>query len=226
MELLGPATEMTRRLRGLRPFRVHEETLLGPQDEGAFAESFRLLALNVRRSVEGHRGRTLLVMSAFSGDGRSTVAANLAIAIGENSRVLLANFRPDARRDPGWLQSALINRNNGNTPAGPNGLPDSIPGHLRQTVHPNVWFMDLGKRVLTDGHLDEIIRLAGDNGLVTVIDSPPATESSDAYGLAQQAGKVLYVVRRRPQDLAVHRGVLDTLTRLGADVVGLVVNDF
>ncbi|MDO8614717.1 MAG: hypothetical protein Q7T33_03135 [Dehalococcoidia bacterium] len=226
MALLGPATEMSRKLRGLRPFRARDENLLLSQRVGPFAESFRLLALNVRRLMEGHSAKTLVVMSAFGGDGRSTVAANLAISIGEYGRVLLADFRPDALRDPGWLQDAITNGNHGGTGEGRHGLPDTMPGPLLGTGHPQVWFMDPGERVLAGGRLSETIRAAGENGMFTVIDSPPATESSDAYRLAEQAGKVLYVIRRKPQDMAVHRGVCDTLSRLGADVIGLVVNDF
>lgn len=225
MVLIRSEAEILRRLRGLLRIRDHEETLLLPRRTGAFAESFRLLALNVRRLMDEQQATTLVVLSAFPGDGRSTVAANLAIATGEHSRVLLADFRPDALRDPGWLHGAITNGNGRNSDGG-YGLLDTMPGPLLGTGHPQVWFMDPGEQVLTGGRLNDTILAAGEHGMITVIDTPPATETSDAYRLAEQAGKVLYVIRAKPQDMAVHRGVRDTLARLGADVIGLVVNEF
>ncbi len=217
--------EILRRLRGLRQIRDHEETLLLPRRTGAFAESFRLLALNVRRLMDEQQATTLGVLSAFPGDGRSTVAANLAIAIGDHSRVLLADLRPDALRDPGWLYGAITSGHRSDNDGG-YGLPDTMSGPLLRTGHPQVWFMDPAERVLTGGRLSDTILAAAEHGMITVIDSPPATESSEAYRLAEQAGKVLYVIRAKPLDMAVHRGVRDTLARLGADVIGLVVNEF
>jgi hypothetical protein len=169
-------------------------------------------------------------LSAFPRDGRSTVAANLAIALAEHDRVLLADFRPDSNPETGWLHGAILNggagfpngNGNGATAA---GLPESMPGPLLSTLHPQVWFMDPGERVMPAGRLSETIRAAGANGLYTVIDSPPALDSSDAYRLAEQVGKVLYVVRTRPQRREGHEQIREVLGRLNAEIIGVVINE-
>jgi hypothetical protein len=214
------------RLRSLRRAGGHGETLLRPGQSGPFAESFRLLALNVRRLMDTRQATTLAILSAFPGDGRSIVAANLAIAASEYGRVLLAEVRPDKSRDQGWLHGAITNGSHTNGGAARHGSPDPLPGPFLDTGHPQVWFMDPQERVITSDGLNERILAAGRYGLITVIDSPPATVSSDAYRLAEQAGNVLYVIRAKPQDMAVHNEVRDTLNRLGAEIIGLVVNDF
>jgi Mrp family chromosome partitioning ATPase len=213
--------------------RADAGKLLTERADGEFVESFRVLALTTRRILDADKSKVLLVMSALPGDGRSTVAANLAIAMGEHHRVLLVDFRPESRGEAGWLEGAILNGGNGRSgvngsPKGKAGLTDaseSMPGPLLSTPHPHVWFMDPAEGVLRSGSLSETIRAAGENGLYTIIDSPAALESSETYRLAEQVGKVLYVVRTTPQRKEDHERVREVLARLNADVIGLVVNE-
>jgi hypothetical protein len=68
-------------------------------------------------------------------------------------------------------------------------------------------------------------RLSG-SGVYSVVDTPPALSSSEAFALAQQVGRVLYVIRNRGQDMEAHRRVRDHLARLNVEILGLVLNDF
>jgi hypothetical protein len=63
-------------------------------------------------------------------------------------------------------------------------------------------------------------------GIYSVIDLPPASASSNAFTLAQKVETAIYVIRQRPQDMNVHLGIREHLTRLGVDLIGLVVNEY
>src|SRR4051812_46284283 len=81
-----------------------------------FAESFRLLAFNLSAlHARGAGMRSLLVASAFHGDGRSLTTANLAIALaGEGASVMVVVA--DGRR-PGL--GVLLQGNGVASPVGP-----------------------------------------------------------------------------------------------------------
>jgi tyrosine-protein kinase Etk/Wzc len=60
----------------------------GPQ--GPFAEAFRLLRGSLYQSASGQKSRVVLITSATSADGKTTVAANLSKSLADDGkRVLL-----------------------------------------------------------------------------------------------------------------------------------------
>jgi Mrp family chromosome partitioning ATPase len=59
---------------------------------------------------------------------------------------------------------------------------------------------------------------------ITIIDSPPWTESSEAFALATASDGVVYVIRQRPQDERLHLRAQQQLDRLGVRILGVVFN--
>src|SRR5687767_15843633 len=78
-------------VRRLPAFRKQTLPTIGGENSGTgFVESFTLLAMMVERMASEHPPlRTLLVMGAQRGEGRSTTAANLAIALAHRGRSVL-----------------------------------------------------------------------------------------------------------------------------------------
>jgi Mrp family chromosome partitioning ATPase len=65
---------------------------------------------------------------------------------------------------------------------------------------------------------------AAEQGTV-IVDTPPCTISSLAFQLAGLATGVLYLVRRRSQDSAIHRDIRSQLDLLGIPIIGVVFNE-
>lgn len=226
MSVVIPAAgQVYRRLRFLNVFgtQTREHLLISRQPSAPFAESFRLLAINMRTMLGTSPRRGVVVVSAYPGDGRSLVAANLAIALAEQDRVLLVDGRGEAagpRRalSEMFLTGSRLNRD---------GLPAALHGVLLETNQPQVYMMPRTEPALSpEGELNGAVEEASAAGMYAVLDSPPALSSSDAFLLAQKVGNVLYVVRRKLGDMEEHRRVKDQLERLGANVLGIVVNEF
>ncbi len=203
-------------------------SLRNPRTE--FIESFRLLAANLRAMSADHPRhlRTLLVMSAYARDGRTTAVLNLGIALAEGgSRVLLVDAdlrRPALSRllDVEATQTLQEIITNGHQPTASEatvGLPTSIEGlHVLPATpiprnQPIPALAPLLQRLPAADAVDFII-----------LDSPPCLHYADAFQLAPLVDGVLYVVRQRRQDREAQRSIRAQLSQLGVNLLGLVFN--
>ena len=196
------------------------ERLVSMRPASLFAESFRLLALNLRVMLADNPVKGIVVMSAYQGDGRSTVAANLAIALAEHSPVLLVDSET-AEQSP--LQRLLAPRR----PDSAASRPSSLPATTYATDHPGLWLLN-GAGPATNGaltRLESIVNEASTDGVITIVDSPPAVTSTTSFVLGREVGQAIYVVRNRVQDMGIHRRIREQLKRLGIEILGLVTNE-
>lgn len=192
-----------------------------------FAESFRLLALNINVALKDKPMKGIVVMSAYAEDGRSFVAANLAVAMAERQPTILHDGHSQAASPVGALfKPQSLTSGNGGASGQPNHLPDTLGDIARPTQASQLWLTgSRHPRPSDTDRLGEIVRTASGAGITTVVDTPPASISSEAFALAQEVGQVVYVVRRRPQDMEIHKRIRDQLERLDTAIVGLVTNE-
>ena len=100
-----PVLALVPRIRTGRPVfmsGIPDTTGRGPSDQLMFTEAFRALRVAIELSTRGEPLKRLLVTSAFAGEGKSTVVANLGYALNEaGHRVVLADtdfLRPTLHR--------------------------------------------------------------------------------------------------------------------------------
>lgn len=224
------ANQLYRRLRFLPMVRsrlLDEEQLMDSTSTSPFAESFRLLALNINASLKNKPTKGVAIVSAYPGDGRSFVAANLAVAMAERQPTILHDGHARAESPLGALfKPRNLVSGNGASSATFDQLPATLSQIARPTQGPQLWLTDSRPTHASDAHgVSDIVRTATDAGFVTVIDTPPASISSEAFALAQEVGQVVYVIRRRPQDMEIHERIRGQLDRLDTEIIGLVTNE-
>lgn len=190
------------------------------------AESFRQLRTNLQFAHVSHKSKTVLVTSSLPGEGKSSTATNLAIAIAESGQSV-ALVDADLRR-PMVATYLGLESNAGLTTAliGQADLQDLMQPWGSNELH-----------VLTSGRIppnpSELLGSAEMKHLIdrleqafdaVIIDAPPLLPVTDSAVLAQQVGGVLLVVgchsAKRPQ---VEKAV-STLQLVDADVLGVVLN--
>jgi Mrp family chromosome partitioning ATPase len=186
-----------------------------------YAEAFRLLALNMRQVAASTSLRSILVMGALPGDGRTLTAANLGVALaGTGCRVVLMESdgrKPQLARLFGaapeaWAAEAPLNVDR------PRAAPTGVPNLA--VVLPVARDGVLARMALPP--LLAALRSVAD---FVILDSPPCLQFADGFLLSTHTNGVLYVVRRRQQDAAAQRAVQEQLARLGANVLGVVFNE-
>lgn len=192
----------------------------------SFAEAIRSLRTGIVLSNIDQPYKTIMVTSSVPNEGKSTVALNLAEALGQMERVLL--IEADLRKP---VMAAAL----GVPPDAP-GLTSVVAGthELKTCIHS---IPKLGIDVLVAGILPgnpqellssrrvfmtlEILKRHYDR---IIIDTPPMTPVSDAMVLSSFADGVIYVVKagETPASLAT-RGIKQ-LSDVRAALLGVVLN--
>lgn len=189
-------------------------------------ESYRTLRANVQFAALDRPLRSLLVCSTLAGEGKTTTALNLAVAMAvEGKRVVLIDAD---------LRSPSVHERLA-TPAYP-GLSDilldriSVPLALHPTSIASLSVIPAGREsanavdaltLSAVGALQGSLREYCD---VAVFDGPPLLEASEAQVLAAGLDAVLYVVELggTPRPMLVQAGEL--LVQARAHVLGIVAN--
>jgi len=200
-------------------------TLLYPRSPAA--EGFRHLRTGIEFAREDVELHTLLVTSAMPGDGKTTCAANLAVAFAQAGHTVClvdADLRKPALHELFGI------------PNGP-GLSDLLRGDestYEAATHP---VETEGLRILTSGAVPPnpaelvasprmravLASLTSEVDLV-ILDSPPLQAVTDAAILASVAdGTVLVAAAGRTRRALIVRA-RDTLARVGANLLGTALN--
>jgi non-specific protein-tyrosine kinase len=196
------------------------------EPRSAAAEAYRALAANVQFSTRDFDLQTIGITSAAPGEGKSTTTANLAIALAEGGRRVIA-IDADLRR-PGL--HALFGLENGE------GLSNVLLGDLdhlplQETVAPGVRLLASGPppanplEALASRQVDHVLAQARAQADYVVVDSAPAGALADAAVLAPRLGGMLLVVNagKTKRDLA--RRAREQLERVNANLLGVVLVD-
>ncbi|NOY26871.1 MAG: polysaccharide biosynthesis tyrosine autokinase [Oligoflexia bacterium] len=191
------------------------------------AETFRAIRGAIQASGGKGAPRRLLITSCLADEGKSLAAVGIAAAFAQlGLRVLLVDADLHIPRQH---QVFGVQRAPGLT-----DLPDddgSSPSPVVPTKVPRLHLLPSGTKVALPNEFlsseDLVARLARvQQGYdLIVYDTPPTAIITDALALVSQADGVILVVRR---GVAPRRVIVQTLARLGrvgASLMGVVVND-
>lgn len=196
---------------------------------GEYVEAMRLIRTRLERQLEGKQ--VLMVTSSIPGEGKSTVASNLAISMAlKGKRVVLVDCD---LRDP---SIADIFNLSGEYPGlisvlqGKAALEDS----LYEVQHKG---MPIGLTLLPGGSQESsLVEILGSETMsaligrlceradIVILDTPPSAILVDAMMLVQHVDAVAYVIM---SDFARRRYIIkgvEELNASGAPIVGCILN--
>jgi capsular exopolysaccharide synthesis family protein len=194
------------------------------------AECYRTMLASIRlTTAQGNRPKVFVITSAEPEAGKTSVAANLAIALaGINQRVLLidADMRRPRIHDIFGLEnhSGLTTElSDGKRPGRTTVSATEIPGLF---VLPSGPALAPASVLVQSARLPELIRDFRKEFDAVVIDTPPMLHFSDARVMARFADAVILVVRAGhtscQQALAARQRLAEDCT----NVLGTVLNDW
>ncbi len=208
-------------------------SLLEPSSPSA--EAFRSLNTNVRFLLAAapadphnrHRGRVLLMSSADPREGKSSVAANLAVAaarVGLNVALVDGDIR-----NP--VLSGLFGMGDSTGLSDLLASGDPVRDHLLDVGVPNLVLLPGGQtppnpaELLASPAMQAILNdLTRDHELV-IIDSSPVMRVADSLELVRSADLVLLVARSGVSHWRHVQAVPDRIRKVGGVVSGVVLND-
>src|ERR1041385_5152328 len=216
MSVIGVITHLDRNAKGN-----------GATSPDAVVEAFRGLRVSLVNEHGAPGPIVVTVTSPGSGDGKSFVSSNLALAFSySKQRTLLVDA--DLRR--GALHRVLNLRRQP-------GLTDFLAGDvsralaLQKTSHPSLDFIASGTRrrdapeLLGSAAMADLMTSLRSTYDVIVLDSAPLGAGVDALALAKLAGNLLMVLRLGRTDRELAEAKLEILRRLPLRLLGAVLND-
>ncbi|HEX2190390.1 MAG TPA: polysaccharide biosynthesis tyrosine autokinase [Longimicrobiaceae bacterium] len=204
------------------------DTLAAVQVYSTSAEAYRTLRTNLIFAQSGKELRSLVVTSPSGSEGKTTTAANVAVAFAQQgTRVLLVDcdfYRArlhqvfGVQNSPG-LSGLLLGTDTLEQVVRPTGLErvSLIPAGPLPPVNPTDLLGGDVMRMILDS-------LAGEFDLV-ILDTPPVLTSANAPILGTQVDGVVLVVRAGRTTPDACREAVQQMSTVGARVLGAVLND-
>jgi capsular exopolysaccharide synthesis family protein len=191
-----------------------------------FAEAFRGLRTNVLFSSAVEGARNLVITSTGPGEGKTMVAANLAIGLAQaGQRVLLVDA--DMRRPR--VHEVFRQKQEP-------GLSNLMVGHtvpsacIRKSNVQGLWLLTGGRippnpaELLGSRRFKDFIQSLGDHFDSVIIDSPPAMAVTDAAVAASVATGIVFVVGSEMTSRHAAKTALQQLQSGRAPFLGVVLN--
>jgi len=218
--------QLRRRRQAERDHAVLNEKVLP-----VFSEAFRVLAQSIEQLIIRRHLKSILVMSAYPGEGRTTVVVNLGISMARlGKQVILVDA--DTHHPSHFALLASLRPG----PAAKNDTESIFKGEQAGWHRPKVAETGVvGLKVFSPGSREaEIFGPRGIRHLLqaltsecdlVLIDSSSCLQHSEAFEIAPLADGVVYVVQRRTQDRGAQRRVRSHLESLGGKLLGVVYNE-
>lgn len=207
------------------PEQAAPEIVVLANPRSPISEAYRMLQANLKFVSSLSELKTIAVTSSVPQEGKSTVAANLAVVMAQSGRkVLLVDA--DMRRPVQHKIWELLNQA---------GLSNAIVGQVEprtvvEKVTDNLYVLSAGVippnpiDLLDSNRMASLIKNFSDTYDFVIVDTPSLNVAADAAMVGKMADGVLLVVRPGLVDSASAAAAKEFLEQSGQYVLGQVVN--
>ena len=190
------------------------------------AESYRSLRTNIQYSSIDKQVKTLVVTSSNAGEGKSTVAGNLAYTFFQSGkRVLIIDC--DLRKPSLHRKFNVSNEV---------GLTDVLVGtselnKVMKKIDDNLYLLTTGTlppnpaEIIGSNTMENFLDQCKINFAYIILDTPPILPVTDSKLLAIKADATVLVVRSEISKLKHVSQAFKELGKVNANVIGTILND-
>ena len=190
------------------------------------AESYRSLRTNIQYSSIDKQVKTLVVTSSNAGEGKSTVAGNLAYTFCQNGkRVLIIDC--DLRKPSLHRKFNVSNEE---------GLTDVLVGtsklnNVMKKIDDNLYLLTTGTlppnpaEIIGSNTMENFLEQCKINFDYIILDTPPILPVTDSKLLAIKADATVVVVRSEISKSKHVSQAFKELEKVNANIIGTILND-
>jgi protein-tyrosine kinase len=191
------------------------------------AEQFKMLRTKLLHPLSGEAPRTIMVTSGLPGEGKSFIAANLAVSIAQNINEHVLLMDCDLRL-PSIGKTFGIGNVSGLSEYLADGL--SVPDLLCKTMIEKLTVLPAGRPPANPAELlssEKMFDLLEDvksryKDRYIIIDSPPPHLTSEAHVLARRVDGIILVIRQGNSNRKIIAGLVEMLGK--KKILGVVFN--
>lgn len=195
-----------------------------------YLESIRSVRTRVERSMENEQKKTIMITSSVPGEGKSTVAANLAISFAQKGkRVILVDCD---LRNPSIQSTLDIKGKFPGVQAVLNGEAElkealySVPGKdIDLQVMCGSYKSSQSVEILGGDEMNKLLQKLESMADVVILDTSPSAMLVDAIMMARHVSLALYIVKYDYAKVAHILEGIEELSETGIQIVGCVLNE-
>lgn len=201
--------------------------ILNEKTDPAFEEALQLVRGKVEYSAWRHHSKIILVTSALAGEGKSTIAVNLALAFaksGKRAALIDCDLRhPSDRKILGLEEGSglyeVLTREARLGDVLLTGKDMEMDEEFKFCFLPGGKAAEDGSRLLGSERMQKVIEAVQEKVDYVILDSAPAGLLTDAGVLAQYADSAIFVIKR---DFASTTHIMEGLEELSESRVHLI----
>lgn len=213
-------------------FKAHKKkidrslSILNEKTGRSFREAMRGLSLKLERRMNESEKKVVLVTSTIPGEGKSTAAMNMALALGQKGKkVLLIDMD---LRNPTQAKNLKISPKSTGLESVLEGKASA--GEAIQLLNQGIYFLGAQKSckkvssLLTRPIFGKLIKEYREQMDYIIVDTPPCGTISDAATISEVCDGIVYVIR---QDEAKQSQILDGMQQVtshGTKIIGGILN--
>jgi capsular exopolysaccharide synthesis family protein len=208
-----------------KPKKRHLIVLSDPHSP--ISEAYRFLRTNIDFSSVDETIQVIMVTSAGPGEGKSTVAENLAVSYAHNEcRVLLIDA--DMRKPTSHRTFQMSNSIGLSSVLSHKSSSEDV---IQATDIPNLYVMTAGvippnpAEMLNSNSMTKLMELLREQFDMILIDTPPVLTVTDAQLLASKSDGVLLVINAGKVKKETALKAKESLLRVNARMLGVVLNN-
>jgi len=221
-----PGLAESRTVVGGAPTQDHPRNRLGIHKGSAFSEAFRELRTSVILSASGRSANSILVTSAQPGEGKTTVAVNLAFSLAQLGQpVLLVDAdmrRPSIQKYFPQSDSQLSSYLTGQGAWQQMVYPTSIS---RLSVLHCGPIPENPSELLSSDRMRALIQESMATYRFVILDSPPLLNRADSRILGSMVGATILVVKGGDTPRQVVQYAESQARSVGTNLIGVVLNN-
>lgn len=210
---------------------MQNEIITFTSPKASVSEVFRTLRTNVQFMTASNEHNSILFTSTQAGDGKSWIAANLAITFAQaGKKVILVDT--DMRR--GRQHNIFELSNN-------KGLSnylilsvkdsqDALGEYIQRTLIDNLYVITAGivppnpSELLTSTKMVNLIKTLEEMADIVIFDSTPSAMVTDALAISRYVGSTLIVASHKKTKMELLKQIKKNIENVGGKVSGVILN--
>lgn len=210
------------------------ELLSFDDSKSPITECFRTLRTNLVFARNNKNLKNILVISSFSSEGKSYVAANLAMSFAKtNKKVIIvdADMRKGRQhnvfnvKNSRGLSNCLANISNFDSTS-----INQIAKYVRTTEYPNIHLITSGTRpanpleLISSDKMIELLSILNKVYDYVIIDGTPTNIVSDSIALSKYVDATVVVAEYKKTKIEAINKVKKSIENVGASITGVILN--
>ena len=196
-------------------------------------EAFRTLRTNLTFAQKNRNISTILVTSSYSGEGKSYISSNLAMALAKSNKKVLvidADMRKGRQNsifrvaNSNGLSNALIEVNNMNV--------ENLSSYIKTTSIPNIHIITSGDRptnpseLVSSSKMVKLLSIVKEIYDFVVIDGTPSILVADSVAISKFVDGILIVTAYKSTKIDNVQKMKKMFENVGSQITGVIINKY